>query len=557
MRSASRRVAFVVSSAVLLALGGPPARAQMPPPSAAASASAPTASMPLRIKQTAYLKASHPHPSDNFGDGGNLPGHSGNSVAVSQDGNYIAVGAHQESSASRGINGNQNDTSLYGSGSVYVFARRGGTYLQQAYIKASNPQQGANFGMNVVLNADATTLAVSAYFESSSSKGINSVQDNEIPQAGAVYIFTRSGQTWSQQAYIKASNTGRLADPDDPDDWGDGDQFGFSIALSGDGNVLAVGALSEDSTASGINNLAFADDDSAPDAGAVYVFTRSGTTWTQRDYLKSSNNEAGDRFGFSLALSANGNTLAVSSYDEDGSGRGVNTIPNNFRFGSGAVYVFERINDAWRQTTYLKGSQANRNDGLGVAVAISEDGNTIVTGSADDTCLVPGIDAPCRDATWPPQLGAGSAGAAYVWARSGDTWVEQAYLKATNPDLEDLFGVRVTISADGNIIVAGSPNEDSDAKGINGDQMNNLGDGAGAAYVFTRSGTTWTQRAYLKGTHTEAFDAFGSSVALSADGKTLVIGAPIEASGATGVNGNQADNSVPGSGAAYVFTLDH
>jgi hypothetical protein len=553
MRSTSQWVLLAVSLAVVLAFASDRARAQASAAHPAAAASAPA---PLQIRQTAYLKASNPHSNDNFGDGGNLPGHSGNSIAISNDGNYLAVGAHQESSASKGINGNQNDTSLYASGAVYVFVRRGGTWSQQAYIKPSNPQMGANFGMNVVFNSDATTMAVSAYFESSSSKGINSVQDDKVPQAGAVYIFTRTAETWSQQAYIKASNTGRPASATDPNDWGDGDQFGFSIALSADGNVLAAGALSEDSRASGINNTKFQDDDTAPDAGAVYIFTRSGNTWTQRDYLKSSNNDQGDRFGFSLALSANGNTLVASSYDEGGSGRGVNTIPDNLRNGSGAVYVFERANDAWRQTTYLKGSQSNRNDALGVSLEISEDGNTIVAGAADDTCLVAGINAPCRESTWPPHLGAGSAGAAYVWARSGNTWVEQAFLKVTNPDLEDLFGVRVAISADGNIIVAGAPNEDSNAKGINGNQSNNLADGSGAAYVFTRSGTTWTQRAYVKGSNTEAFDEFGSAVAMSDDGKTIVIGAPLERSAAKGVNANQADNSAEGAGAAYVFTIN-
>jgi FG-GAP repeat len=556
MRSTSRWVVFVVCLAVGLAFAGERAQAQMPAPAAVAAADATASAAPFQIRQTAYLKSSNPHANDYFGDGGNLPGHSGNSIAISNDGAYLAIGAHMESSASQGINGNQNDTSMYAAGAVYVFVRRGGTYAQQAYIKPSNPQQGANFGMNVVFNGDATTMAVSAYFESSSSTGINSAQDDKIPQAGAVYIFTRSGSTWSQQAYIKASNTGRPANPNDPNDWGDGDQFGFSIALSGDGNVLAVGALSEDSAASGINNFAFEEDDSAPDAGAVYIFTRSGSTWTQRDYLKSSNNSGGDRFGFSLSLSANGNTLAASAYDEGGSGRGVNPIPDNLRGGTGAVYVFERVNDAWRQTTYLKGSQANRNDAMGVSVEISEDGNTIVAGSADDSCLVPGVNAPCRDATWPPQLGAGSSGGAYVWARSGNTWVEQAYLKATNPDLEDLFGVRIAISADGNTIVAGAPNEDSNAKGINGNQMNNLADSAGAAYVFTRTGTTWTQRAYVKGANTEAFDEFGGAVAISADGKTIIIGAPIEASGAKGVNANAADDSATGAGAAYVFSVN-
>jgi hypothetical protein len=550
MKGTSRWIVLVLYL-VAAGLAGGQAQAQTASPAAAPAASA-SGTAPFQIRQTAYVKASNPHANDSFGDGGNLPGHSGNSIAISADGNILAIGAHQESSASKGINGNQNDTSMYAVGAVYVYARRAGSWVQTAYVKPSNPQQGANFGMNVALNADGTTMAVSAYFESSSSKGVNSVQDDKIPQAGAVYVFTRTGDTWSQQAYVKASNTGRAPNPNDPNDWGDGDQFGFSVALSADGNVMAVGALSEDSNASGINNFAFEDDDSAPDAGAVYIFTRSGSTWTQRDYLKSSNNSGGDRFGFGVSLSANGNTLVVSAYDEGGSGRGVNPIPDNLRGGTGAIYVFERVNDAWRQTTYLKGSQLNRNDAMGVSVAVSADGNTIVAGSADDACLVPGINAPCIGATWPPHLGAGSAGAAYVWARSGNTWVEQAYLKASNPDLEDLFGVRTAISADGNTIVAGAPNEDSNAKGINGDQMNNLGDSAGTAYVFTRTGTTWTQRAYLKGSNTEAFDEFGSAIAVSGDGKTVVIGAPIERSASK----NPLDNSAEGAGAAYVFTVN-
>jgi len=543
MRGKSRWVMFMVSLAVVLTIAYDQARSQSP-------------AAPFQIRQTAYIKASNPHAADHFACGGNLPGHSGNAMAISADGNILAVGAHQESSAAKGVNGNQNDTSLYSSGAVYVFVRRGAAWAQQAYVKASNPQMAAMFGMNVALNSDATTMAVSAYLESSSSKGINSTQDDKIPQAGAVYIFTRTGDTWSQQAYIKASNTGRPANPTDPNDWGDGDQFGFSIALSGDGNVLAVGALSEDSAASSINNFAFEDDDSAADAGAVYIFTRNGATWTQRDYLKSSNNDANDRFGFAVALSADGNTLVASSYDEGGSGRGVNTIPDNLRNGSGAVYVFERANDAWRQIAYLKGSQANRNDALGVSVAVSDDGNTVVAGAADDTCLVPGINAPCRDATWPPYLGAGSAGGAYVWARNGNAWTEQAYLKATNPELEDVFGVRVSISGDGNTVVAGAPNEDSNAKGLNGSQSDNSAQEAGAVYIFTRTGSTWAQRVYLKSSNNEAFDMFGSSAAVSRDGKTIVIGAPIEASAAKGVNANQNDNSALGAGAAYIFTVN-
>jgi hypothetical protein len=478
-------------------------------------------------------------------------------MAISANGNILAIGAHLESSAAKGINGEQNDTSLYSSGAVYVFARQGGGWAQQAYVKASNPQQGANFGLNVALNADGTTMAVSAYWESSSSKGINSTQDDKVPQAGAVYVFTRGGETWSQQAYIKASNTGRAANPNDPEDWGDGDQFGSSIALSADGNRLAVGAMAEDSSASSINNTRFENDDSAVSAGAVYVFTRSGSTWSQEAYIKGSNTDAGDLFGYGVGLSDDGNTLAVSAYDDDGSGRSVNAIPDARVNGTGAAYVFVRENGIWRQQAYFKGSRSQRNDAMGVSVAISGDGNTLVAGSAEEACLIPGINPPgCDVDSHPPHLAAGTAGAVYVWVRSGNTWTEQAFIKSSNPDIEDWFGVRVSLSGDGNTLLVGAQNEDSNARGINGNQMDNSATESGAAYIFTRAGSTWTQRAYLKGANTEAFDEFGSATAITRDGRTIALGARMEASAAKGMNAGQNDNSAQGAGAAYVFTVN-
>src|SRR6185295_1334593 len=106
----------------------------------------------------------------------------------------------------------------------------------------------------------------------------------------------------------------------------DGDTFGIALSLSGDGNTVAVGAISEDSRASSINNMAFQDDDSAASSGAVYVFSRTGTTWKQEAYIKASNSEGGDLFGYDLGLSNDGNTLMVAGYDEDGSGRTVNAL---------------------------------------------------------------------------------------------------------------------------------------------------------------------------------------------------------------------------------------
>src|SRR6476620_4896762 len=201
------------------------------------------------LRQTAYIKASNPHPGDHFGNGGTLLG---DSVALSGDGLTMAVGAPNESSGAKGINGNQNDTSVYSAGAVYVYTHRDGSgpWTQQAYVKASNPQAGAEFGHVVVLSADGNTMAVSAYFEASATKGINGNQnDDSIPQAGAVYVFTRRGTAWSQQAYVKASNTGEAGTEGN---FGDGDQFGFSVSLSDDGNTLAVGANAEDRNAKGL-----------------------------------------------------------------------------------------------------------------------------------------------------------------------------------------------------------------------------------------------------------------------------------------------------------------
>ena len=130
-----------------------------------------------------------------------------------------------------------------------------------------------------------------------------------------------------------------------------------------------------------------------------------------------------------------------------------------------------------------------------------------------------------------------------------DPIAQQAYLKASNTDAGDAFGSSVAVSGD--TVVVGAQRESSNATGVNGDQSDNSAAVAGAAYVFVRNGTTWTQQAYLKASNTEANDLFGISVAVSGD--TVVVGADFEASNATGVNGNQADNSASGAGAAYVF----
>jgi len=462
-------------------------------------------------------------------------GRLGISVTLSADGTTLAVGAYGEASAATGIGGNEADSSAPLSGAVYVFTRRGTTWSQQAYIKASNTGMGDSFGTSVALSADGSTLAVGAYAEASTATGIDGDQaSNTAPISGAVYVFTRSGTTWSQQAYVKASNTGA------------NDEFSFGLALSADGSTLAVGAFQESSAAIGIGGNEA--DNSAPNAGAVYVFTRSGTVWSQQAYVKASNTGAGDFFGWNVALSADGSILAVGARSEASAATGIGgDQTDNAASRAGAVYVFTRSGTVWSQQVYLKASNTGVNDQFGWTVQLSADGSTLVVSARTEASAATGIGADQTDNAAP------NAGAVYVFTRSGTTWSQQAYIKASNTGANDEFGWSTALSADGSLLAVGADFEASAATGIGGDQTDNAAPMAGAAYVFTRSGTVWSQQAYLKAPNTGASDQFGFGVALSDDGSTLAVGAPGEASEATGIDGTQADNSTPTAGAAYVF----
>ena len=390
----------------------------------------------------------------------------GNFLALSGDGNTLAVGAWGENSNAIGIDGDETDNSASSAGAVYVFTRSGTTWTQQAYVKASNTDASDFFGYNLSLSDDGNTLAVNAIGERSNAPGIGGDQtDNSNFLSGAVYVFIRSGTTWTQQAYVKASNTGL------------GDFFGVSLSLSGDGNSLAVGAAQEDSNAIGTGGDR--SDNSSVNAGAVYVFTRSGTTWTQQAYVKASNTDALDEFGSDVSLSNDGNTLAVGASKE----------------GSNAT-------------------------GIG--------------GDQSDNSAV-------------------NAGAVYVFTRSGTTWTQQAYVKASYVGSGDLFGGSLSLNGDGNSLAVGASSEDSNATGTGGDQSDNSASEAGAVYVFTRSGTTWTQQAYVKASNTDASDEFGSDVSLSNDGNSLAVGAAQEGSNAAGIGGDQSNNSTSKAGAVYLY----
>ncbi|MGE3482347.1 MAG: hypothetical protein AB7K73_13155 [Gammaproteobacteria bacterium] len=503
-------------------------------------------------RATGYVKASNTGTLDNFGY----------ALALSGDGNTLASGAPFEDSAAAGIGGLEADdcadtapvNCAADSGAVYVYVNEGGTWTRQAYIKASNAGAGDQFGYAIGLSDDGSTLIVGAPLEDSSASGVfqtlpHGAEDNDAAaDGGAVYVFVRDvGDAWSQQAYVKASNT-------EP-----GDNFGRAVALSsGGGDTLAAGAPFEDGNASGGEG-----DNSAADSGAAYVYTRSGAAWSTQQYLKASNTEAGDGFAQSLAVSDDGNTLVAGAPFEDGNasgGEGDNSLVN-----SGAAYVFARSGAVWSQEAYIKAANATglpdvvAGDNFGHAAALSGDGATLavtapledsaalsVDGEELDDCVIIG-GVNCAD----------DSGAAYVYARSGAVWSAQAYVKPTNTDPLDMFGQAVALTANGGLLAVGAVLEDSLTTGVGGEQSSNTGTNSGAVYLYERSGTDWTDLAYVKASTSGEDDNFGHDLDLSADGTTLVVGAPFEDGDATGVGGEvgdeQDDDSVEDAGAAYIF----
>ncbi|MEW8624852.1 MAG: hypothetical protein AB2551_03800 [Candidatus Thiodiazotropha sp.] len=437
----------------------------------------------------------------------------GNSIALSGDGKVLAVGSEKNSA-------------------VYLYEPRDAGWSLLAEIDRSS----LSFGHRVSLSNDGRTLAVSAQRDASAATGINGDEsDNSAPNSGAVYLFTRIDDGWLQQAYIKASNTES------------GDVFGTGISLSGDGDTLAVAALGEQSNATGINGDQ--TDNSTHSAGAVYLYVRSGGAWRQEAYIKASNTDVADHFGSSVKLSEDGTTLAVGAESASHSG-----------IGSGAVYIFVKNGESWSQQAHINASNADPGDLFGCDVSLSADGNTLAVGARGEDSIYPLINAgEASNALY-------QAGAVYLFERSGTTWSQSVYIKSSNVDYADRFGWAVALSADGNILVASAPDEDSIATGINSDQSDNSALDSGALYLFKRNDSTWFQHAYIKASNTgepyiehdygdlgiiKSNDEYGKTVALSADGRLLVVGASREASSSQTLL--QDDDSVPGAGAVYLY----
>ena len=346
--------------------------------------------------------------------------------SVALDGNTVVIGAQGD------------DDNGDGSGAAYVFTRSEAGWIQQAKLTAEDGAAGDQFGGSVALSSDMALIGARR-------------DDDNGDESGAAYVFTRSGAGWSQQAKLTAA------------DGATGAEFGYSVALSGDTAVIGAAR----------------DDDKGDDSGSAYVFTRSGADWSQQAKLTAADGAEGDVFGISVAFS--GDTAVIGADLDDDKGE-----------NSGSAYVFTRSETGWSQQAKLTATDGEAVDIFGVRVAVSGDTALIAARRDDDD--VNGVDS----------------GSAYVFVRSGTRWSQQAKLTAEDAEAGDMFGYNVALSADTAVITAAM----DDDKGAN----------SGAAYLFARSGSDWIQQAKLTAPDGAADDVFGWSVALS--GNTTIIGAP-------------------------------
>lgn len=320
--------------------------------------------------QQAMLVASDAAANDNFG------------ISVALSGDTAVVGAYRNDHV-----GGTN------AGAAYVFVRSSGIWTQEAKLTASDAAANDEFGIDVALSGD--TALVGAYLN-------DNVGGSD---AGAAYVFVRSAGVWTQQAKLTA------------DDAQPGDSFGNSVALSGETAVIA----------------AFDDDDGGTNSGSAYVFVRSGITWNQQAKLTAADPATEDLFGVCVAVQ--GDTAVVGALRDDDAGA-----------NSGSAYVFTRSGTSWTQQQKLTAADAAANDSFGHQVAVSGD-LALVSAFLDDS----------------------GAGSAYVFTRSGVVWTEQQKLTASDAAPGDFFG---TLALSGDTVVAGAPDDDD------------AGSNSGSAYIF-------------------------------------------------------------------------
>ena len=548
-----------------------------------------TLEQPDSVAATGYFKTPNAEANDNFGW----------ALALSGDGATLAVGAPREDSTSTGVftpGGDGYQTALdsnggsgYNSGAVTVYYRSGsdGLWTLEAFVKAPRADDGDNFGWALALSDDGATLAVGAYREDSASTGTFIPSDDADYQtaldgigawrSGAAYVYRRSSSDglWALEAFVKAPQAGRS------------DNFGAALALSDDGATLAVGAPSEESASTGAfapgddGYLSALGNNGAEESGAAYIYRRSGSDgpWAFEAFIKAPRANRDNNFGYALALSGDGATLAVGARYEDSAFTGIFTPDGDGYLSalgdggageSGAAYIYRHSGLVWRVEAFVKAPVADANDHFGWSIALSDDGDTLAVGARYEDSESTGTFT-LGDQADQGALGAlgndvsSNSGAAYLYRYSGTAWGIEAFVKAPVADANDNFGWGLALSGDGATLAVGAPGEDSAsagvfARGAAGYQaaLNDSGASiSGGAYLYRRSGSAWSVKAFAKAPKINFADQFGIAMALSGDGGALAVGAYNEDGGALAqpVGGDSGDtrNIVSNAGAAYLY----
>ena len=422
----------------------------------------------------------------------------GSALALDSSGTTLAVGAPFEDSASTGTFApsdagyqtalDSNDAS--DSGAVTVYRRSGSAWSVEAFVKApvaGGDGFGDRFGSALALSVDGATLAVGAPNEDSASTGTVAPGDEGYQAAldsdgakssGAVTVYRRSESAWSVEVFVKAPKAGS------------NDEFGRALALDSSGATLAVGAPFEDSASTG--TFTAPDGEGYQDAldrgfannsGAVTVYRRSGSAWSVEALVKAPNASGRDQFGFALALSGDGATLAVGA-PFDGSASTGTFAPGDAGYQAaldsdgtaalGAVTVYRRSGSAWSVEAFLKAPKTGIGDDFGRSLALSEDSSTLAVGVPFEDSASAGVFSPSGEGHQAAldSDGARDSGAVTVYRRSGSAWRVETFVKApVAGGRDDEFGAALALSRDGATLAVGARNEDGDALPQDGDAL--------------------------------------------------------------------------------------
>jgi hypothetical protein len=371
----------------------------------------------------------------------------GTSIALARGGNTAIAGS----------------PNIAGEGAAYIFIGNGQSWTQAQELSAPVSDGYPGFGVSVSSSDDGKTFVIG---DPNAQIGANTFQG-----AAYVYAFIATAGKWQ---YV-----GQLIVADGASD----DHLGFSAAISGDGQTIAVGAPKK--TIGG-----------KPQQGAVYIYSCVSGSWQFSQELVASDGDANDLFGSSLSLSSDGSLIAIGAYyDWSGPGQGAQ------------AYLFEKSGDSWLQAQEISASDGTFRNTFGYSISLSSSGDTVAVGAYAVSSY---------------------RGAAYIFDRSGGPWSQSARLAASDGTGGDYFGISVSLSTGGDVLIVGSPC--STIAGVSQQ---------GAAYVFSLAAGSWSEPRKLSALDAgpeAANSQFGRVVSLRGDGALTLVGVPYLTIGAAGYN---------------------